>query len=160
MSELFCAGKAKKCMWASFHSSPLRDRQLQLARLFHLMEFCVMESSFRAQISKVQYPSSLAYIYVCLFKASTRLVQFVVPFLSQKESPWSSRCRNAKGAGTLTWIQLGESRMDVVYRGIILLPVSPAEGSGPHDLFLCELLLLWLEISCQIAGSFHQERCK
>lgn len=75
-------------------------------QLFHLMEFYVMERSFRAQISKVQYPSSLAYIYVCLFKASTRLVQFVVP-LSQKESPWSSRCRNAKGAGMLTQIQLG-----------------------------------------------------
>lgn len=34
--------------------------------LFHLMEFSVTESSSRAQISKVQYPSSLAYIFVCL----------------------------------------------------------------------------------------------
>lgn len=44
-----------------------------------------MESSFRAQISTVQCSPSLAYIFVCLFKASTRLVPFVV-LSSQKEA--------------------------------------------------------------------------
>lgn len=34
--------------------------------LFHLMEFCVMERSYRAQISKVQYPISPACSFVCL----------------------------------------------------------------------------------------------
>lgn len=41
--------------------------------LSHLVEFCVMESSFRAQISTVQYPS-LAYIFACLF-VCLKLVQ-------------------------------------------------------------------------------------
>lgn len=34
--------------------------------LFHLMESCLMERRFRAQISKVQYPVSPAYIFVSL----------------------------------------------------------------------------------------------
>lgn len=54
--------------------------------------------------------------------------------------------------------QLGEEKGDVqdediVYRGIFL-PVSTAEGLSPNDLFFCESLLLWLELSYQIAGFF------
>lgn len=41
--------------------------------LSHLVEFCVMENSFKAQISMVQYPS-LAYIFACLF-VCLKLVQ-------------------------------------------------------------------------------------
>lgn len=63
-----------------------------------------MESSFRAQISTVQYPS-LAYIFaclfVCLFKASPRLVQFVVLWSQKEKASDPQRSRKAKGAGML-----------------------------------------------------------
>lgn len=64
---------------------------------FCWMEFCVMERSFRAQISKVQYPISLAYIFVCLFKASTRLLQLVSSALKSEGASLILKVQKCQG---------------------------------------------------------------
>lgn len=92
-----------------------------------------MESSFRAQISTVQYPS-LAYIFaclfVCLFKASPRLVQFVVLW-SQKEKPLI--LKGAEKPRELIKIQRGEEDGDaqnvsVQLQRVFLLAVCTVEA--------------------------------
>lgn len=129
MSELFCAGKAKKCMRASFHSSPLRDCQLRFTRLFHLMDFCLMEGSFRAQ--------SFNFSAMLFVRASTGLVQSVMLLESNK---WnclqSSRYRNVKVSGPYTNSSLGGRGWRCmecwwIYRSLLLLAISTAEMWGP-----------------------------
>lgn len=91
-----------------------------------------MESSFRAQISTVQYPS-LAYIFACLFvclKLVQGLVQFVVLW-SQKEKPLI--LKGAEMPRELIKIQRGEEDGDaqnvpVRLQRVLLLAVCTAEG--------------------------------
>lgn len=96
----------------------------------------MLESSFRAQISTVQYPS-LAYIFaclfVCLFKASSRLVQFVVLWSPEGKASDPQRSRNAKGAGMPIKIQHGEEdgdaqKVTIWLQRVLVLAVCTAEG--------------------------------
>lgn len=95
-----------------------------------------MENSFKAQISMVQYPS-LAYIFaclfVCLFKASPRLVQFVVLWSSKGKASDPQRSRKAKGAGMVIKIQHGEEDGDaqkgsVQLQRVLLPALCTVEG--------------------------------